>query len=238
MNIVVLGAHPDDPESGCGGLTIKAVAAGHRVVWAYLSSGIPGRRIGDRPEDELREEEARSACTVAGAEPFFFRFPMSDVVFNRANWETVVDLLRDVDADLVLAQWPVDSHPDHQAVGALGTQAVVANPDVALVYYEVFTGAQSVAFQPNRYVDITGEAAAKEKSVFCHVSQNVDTWWRFHDDMARLRYTDAFGYLEGETGQAEGYRLVVSTPETEALFDRRRDLHPSGSRDLRSARHA
>ena len=130
------------------------------------------------------------------------------------------------------------AHPDHQATGALGTQAVVGNRDVALAYYEVFTGVQSVAFQPNRCIDITREAADKKQSVFCHVSQNVGTWWRFHDDMARLRYTDAFGYLENETGRAEGYQLAVSTAEAEALFDRRPMLHPSGSRDVRSAKHA
>jgi hypothetical protein len=50
--------------------------------------------------------------------------------------------------------------------GEGGTQAVVGNPGVALAYYEVFTGAQTIAFHPNRYVDITAEAEQKKRSVF------------------------------------------------------------------------
>jgi LmbE family N-acetylglucosaminyl deacetylase len=34
MNILAIGAHPDDIELGCGGLLLKAVRQGHSV-WMY-----------------------------------------------------------------------------------------------------------------------------------------------------------------------------------------------------------
>lgn len=237
MNIVILGAHPDDPESGCGGLGILSVQQGHHVIFAYLSSGVPGIKIGKCLEDEVREEEARTACKVCGVEPYFFKCPCSDIQFNRSALEKVSDFMCDIDADLVLTHWPIDTHPDHQVVGALGTQIVVGNPDVALAYYEVITGIQTIAFEPNRFIDITQVAMQKKKAVDCHVSQNVKSWWRYHDEMERVRYTQVKGFSGSEVGRAEGYYLAVSTHEAEKFFIVRTGLHPSGSRTKRKVKH-
>ena len=72
MSIVIIGAHPDDPESGCGGLAIKAARHGYRVVFLYLTSGdLYGHVPKGRSISEVREDEARAACAVCGAEPLF-----------------------------------------------------------------------------------------------------------------------------------------------------------------------
>ena len=71
MKVVVLGAHPDDPESGCGGLAANCVRAGHEVVFTYATAYREGRQFFDRPEREVRTEEAREACRAIGAMPVF-----------------------------------------------------------------------------------------------------------------------------------------------------------------------
>src|SRR5438270_471087 len=46
LKAVCVGAHPDDPESGCGGTLARYTAAGHRVTVIYLTrgeAGIPGK---------------------------------------------------------------------------------------------------------------------------------------------------------------------------------------------------
>jgi LmbE family N-acetylglucosaminyl deacetylase len=48
MNILTIGAHPDDLELGCGGVLLKAVKQGHNV-WMYTltrgeAAGNPSRR--------------------------------------------------------------------------------------------------------------------------------------------------------------------------------------------------
>lgn len=238
MTIVILGAHPDDPESGCGGFAVAAVRRGHRVVFVYASSGVPGQRIGNAAEDAVREEEARAACKICGVEPFFLGFPCKDIPFNQAAVERVSDLMRKLNADLIMTHWPVDTHPDHQAVGALGTQAVVGNPNVALAFYETCQGVQSLAFEPNRFVDITAVIDQKKRACECHASQNVDVWWRMHETMGRFRYAQACGCTEFPAGQAEGYYLAVSTPEAETLLQSRKWLQPSGGkRTVRKTRH-
>ena len=50
MHLVVLGAHPDDPESGCGGTIIKHRRDGDRVTVLYATSGPKGIR--EKPEAE------------------------------------------------------------------------------------------------------------------------------------------------------------------------------------------
>lgn len=231
MNIVIMGAHPDDPESGCGGLAIKAASSGHHVAFLYMSSGHPGTVIDGREEIEIREEEARAACAICGAEPYFPRYPMSHIPFDCDSVQWVSDFMAQVDADLILGHWPVDSHPDHQACGALVTQAVVGNPGVALAYYEVCTGFQTFAFEPNRFVDISGVAGLKKKAVDCHVSQNVDSWWSYHDAMERFRVPSA------GVKRAEGYYLAVSTSAAEQIFTVRTSLPSSGSRTTRPVKH-
>jgi LmbE family N-acetylglucosaminyl deacetylase len=231
MNIVIMGAHPDDPESGCGGLAIQAVQAGHRVICLYLSSGVIGWRVGGRLVTEIREKEGEAACAMIGAEPHFLRFPDTDIPFNQAAVAKVSDFLRQMDADVVLAHWPVDTHPDHQAVGALATQSVVGNPEVALAYYEVETGGQTLAFTPNRYVDVTAVAVMKKKAVECHVSQEVESWWHYHDLAEKVHG------LQLGVERAEGYYLVVSTPKAESLFSVRNFIAPSGARVQRKTKH-
>jgi len=42
LKIIVAGAHPDDPESGCGGTMALFSAEGHEVIAAYLTRGEAG----------------------------------------------------------------------------------------------------------------------------------------------------------------------------------------------------
>jgi LmbE family N-acetylglucosaminyl deacetylase len=231
MNIVIMGAHPDDPESGCGGLAIKTVREGHRVIFLYGASGIIGWRKGDRLDTEIREAEARAACQIIGAEPHFMRFPDTAIPFSQEAVTKVSDFLRQVDADVVIGHWPIDTHPDHQAYGILATQSVVGNPDVGLAFFEVEAGNQSLGFTPNRYVDVTEYSDLKKKAVECHVSQDVASWWHFHD------LAEKFHGLQSGVPRAEGYHLAISTPKAESLFSSRNFVMPSGGRALRKTKH-
>ncbi len=40
--VLVIGAHPDDPETGCGGTMCLLADAGHEVVCVYLTRGEAG----------------------------------------------------------------------------------------------------------------------------------------------------------------------------------------------------
>ena len=54
MNILAIGAHPDDIEIGCGGMLIKAVKNGHSV---YLYNVTQGEKAGDPQQRRSRVEK-------------------------------------------------------------------------------------------------------------------------------------------------------------------------------------
>ena len=213
MNIVFTGAHPDDPESCCGGLAIKAVEAGHHVVFLFLSSGFLDRCYGDRPVVEIRETQSRAACKIIGAEPHFFRLPNGELPFTRELTHRVTDFLEQMETDFVLTHWPIDCHPDHQATAALVTQACFSTPGRALAYYEAAVGKQTLAFEPNRFVDISDVAERKKEALFCHALPDHVSWYHYHELMERFRGNQMM------VERAESYVLLVDNGQTGALLE-------------------
>src|SRR5882757_7918975 len=72
MKVVVVGAHPDDPESGCGGTISRYSDLGHEVVIVYLTAGeagIDGKSAGEAAA--IRKAESRNACSILMSRPVF-----------------------------------------------------------------------------------------------------------------------------------------------------------------------
>src|SRR6266852_3951025 len=70
MNILAIGPHPDDIEFGCAPILIKEIKKGNRVKLLVLSRG----EAGSRGTPEVREQEARAAARLIGAEIDFLQF--------------------------------------------------------------------------------------------------------------------------------------------------------------------
>ncbi len=73
LTVVCVGAHPDDPESGCGGTLARYAALGHAVTVVYVTRGERG--ISGKSLDEaakIRSAECATACKIIGAKPVFF----------------------------------------------------------------------------------------------------------------------------------------------------------------------
>ena len=189
LKVLVAGGHPDDPESGCGGTIARYADAGNDVLVLYLTRGEAG--IDGRTHDEaarIRSAEAERACVLLGAAPRFFGQIDGDTRVDAAAYAAMRDLLAQVRPDVILTQWPVDTHRDHRAVSLLAYDAWLGTGRrAALGYYEVLTGDQTQIFRPTDYVDITAVARRKRDAVFAHASQKPDEWYPAHERMARFR---------------------------------------------------
>ncbi len=194
MNVLICGAHPDDPETGCGGLAAKYSQAGHEVVLVYFSCGNPEKEFRGRPHDIVREEESRAAAEILGAGVYFMGFEESTMPMTAETTARVAEYLDEAGPDIVLTHWPVDTHPDHQATGNMVLRAYLQQNKWALYFYEVFSGKQSLCFQPTDYEDITEVEETKRRACFCHESQDIASWYSHHEQMNHWR-----GYEAGVT---------------------------------------
>ena len=172
--IVCVGAHPDDPESGCGGTLALLAKAGHDVTVIYLTTGergIKGKGLDESAN--IRRREGINACAILKAKPVFAGQIDGDTIVNN-NWiKKIQELIAAEKPDIVFSHWPVDSHIDHQVSSLLVTQAwLKAEPKFALYFYEVCIGEQSMIFHPTDYVDITDSQEQKKKACYCHISQD------------------------------------------------------------------
>ncbi len=172
--IVCFGAHPDDPESGCGGTLAALAAKGHEVTIIYLTTGEAG--IEGKSHNEaaaIRKQEAIKACEILKVKPVFAGQIDGDTIMDNTWVAKVQKLIADEKPDLVFTHWPVDSHKDHQIASLLMIQTWVrSSKKFPLYFFEVCTGEQTMIFRPTDYVDISDTQEQKRKSVYCHVSQD------------------------------------------------------------------
>ena len=119
LRVVVFGAHPDDPESGCGGLIALLRKDGHEVIAAYATCFRGERKIGDEAEAVVRRREATAACQVLGAKPYFFDYAHEKLQADADTLEAVAAWLKEVRPDVVVTHWPLDTHPNHHVTSSL-----------------------------------------------------------------------------------------------------------------------
>lgn len=188
--ILVIGAHPDDPETAAGGTICLLADAGHEVVSVYLTHGEAGIR--DKSHEEaaaIREKEARAACAIMGARPLFMSQIDGSTEINRDRYQEMREVLEREKPDVVITHWPIDGHRDHAVCGILVLDAwKQLGRCFELYYFEVMTGSQTQMFHPSDWVDITSTRDRKYEACYCHESQKLQKVMEgWHAPMERFR---------------------------------------------------
>jgi LmbE family N-acetylglucosaminyl deacetylase len=184
LSIVCVGAHPDDPESGCAGTLARYAALGHSVKIVYLTRGERG--IAGKSLDEaarIRSAEVDAACRIIGATPLFFGQIDGATEVTHAHVDAMTKLLSAEKPDVLFAHWPVDTHMDHQVASMLATRAWMSLAKCDLFFYEVNAGSQTEGFLPNTYVDISAVVEQKKRALFAHTSQDGQGIRREHPEI-------------------------------------------------------
>jgi LmbE family N-acetylglucosaminyl deacetylase len=185
LRVVCVGAHPDDPESGCAGTLSRYAEAGHSVAIVYLTRGERGiRNKGLDEAARIRSSECETACKIIGAKPLFFGQIDGATEVTKAQVDAMTGLLSTEAPNIVFTHWPIDTHMDHQVASFLTIRACMALADRPhLYFFEVNTGDQSRGFLPNTYVDVSQVLEKKKSALFAHVSQNGQRIWQQHHDI-------------------------------------------------------
>ncbi len=123
VDLLVVGAHPDDAEYGMGGTLMRHHHAGHRIGVVDLTRG----ELGTKGSPQQRADEARAAAALYGAS---FRHGL-DLGDNRvtsapATVEMLAAVIRAAQPTLVCTHLSEDRHPDHRTAADLVRRAVFA----------------------------------------------------------------------------------------------------------------
>ena len=120
LRIIVFGAHPDDAELRAGGTAIKWAKLGHHVKLVSVTNGDIGHwKIHGEELAKRRLAEVRAADKVLGVETEVLPIHDGELEPTLENRRTIARLIRQWQADIVIAHRPWDYHPDHRYVGVL-----------------------------------------------------------------------------------------------------------------------
>ncbi len=184
IRIIVIGAHPDDPDSDAAGTAALWVSLGHVVKFVSVTNGDAGHQSeGGGMLAKRRMAEAQEAGKRLGV--------TYDVLDNHDGELTptlqvrlqIIRKIREWKADVVIAPRPNDYHPDHRYTGILVQDAayMVGVPNVApdtppLRKNPVFLYSQDYFQRPNPFrpdiaIDITSVFEKKVDAMAAHESQ-------------------------------------------------------------------
>lgn len=120
IDVLAIGAHPDDVELGAGGTVCKEIAAGRKVGIIDLTRG----ELGSRGSADLRDREAANSAAIMGLE-FRINMGFRDGFFQNEeiNQLALVQQIRRFKPEIILCNAISDRHPDHGKGSSLASVA-------------------------------------------------------------------------------------------------------------------
>lgn len=205
VDILAIGAHPDDAEIGCAGLLLKAKERGLRTGILVLTQGEMGT-FGDRV---TRVAEAEAAAQILRVDAFrILDLPDARLEFNYENTLRVVEVLRELRPRLVLSPHFEDHHPDHVATARLVERAayLATRPALFPQYEPLIPQPAHLTFplsfqrpcRPHFVLDITDVYGVKQQALQAHGSQYtpilfaVEIVARYYGMMIPAAYGEGF----------------------------------------------
>ncbi len=183
MDVLAIGAHPDDVELTCGGTLAKLSRQELSVGILDLTRG----EMGTRGTPEQRAQEAADAASILGISVRrTLDIPDGDIGLTRENVAKVAAIIRELKPRMLLIPHSQDRHPDHvhahelcrEAWFSSGLKNFRATPEVAAlapfrpdVYFEFM---QWFEFQPSFIVDVSDVYDLKKKAIRAFRSQFYD----------------------------------------------------------------
>jgi len=219
VNVLAVGAHPDDVEFLCGGTLLKYHRQGHKVFIVLTTSGNIGSNVleGRQAIAATREEEQLEAARFYDAEVRFLRYDDEGLVDTPEVRRQVINAIRWADPEVIFTNCPEDASTDHNTTAAIVSRVLLSLPGRNVPADEPPIGkfptlfhwdtAAGVHFRPELYVDITDTFEDKIRALECHRSQFawMDTF-QIHSLTEHCRILSEFRGLQAGVRHAEAFR--------------------------------
>ncbi len=183
LDILVLAAHPDDAELGCGGTIAKHVSLGHKVGVIDFTRG----ELGTRGTIKTRDQEANESSQILGLS-IRENLNFKDGFFHNdeSHQREVIKVIRKYQPEIVIGNATYDRHPDHGKGAELAFDACfysgltkIESIDNGMAQQawrpkHLYHFIQSQLIQPDFVIDVSDFWEIKMKSIRAFKSQ-------FHD---------------------------------------------------------
>ncbi len=180
VDVLAIGAHPDDLELACGGTVAKLVQRGYKVALCDMTQG----ELGTRGTKDIRMKECEKAAEILNVHVRKNLFINDgNIEVNRKNLIKVISLIRELQPSLMLIPYSIERHPDHVNTHQLCKEAwyysglekfktrLNGKEQKRHRPHHYFEFMQWMEFEPSFIVDISDTFEIKLKSVKAHASQ-------------------------------------------------------------------
>lgn len=230
--ILVVAAHPDDPEFGCGGTMAAWVGKGAQVYYVICTTGQRGGSDSALTPDQLasvrRQEQQQAAKFLGVREVFFLGHEDGNLIADISLKEEIVKLIRQLKPDIVFTHDPswiyvkrpdfsFINHHDHRQTGIATLDAIYPLARDALSFpkhvhegFSPHTVREVYLFnfdRPDTYIDVTETFDVKLQAIKKHRSQvkdpkQLEKWLK--ERLGKLGKQSSKGYQ-----YAEGFNHLV-----------------------------
>lgn len=236
LDILAIGAHPDDVELGCGATIAKEVARGKKVGIIDLTRG----ELGTRGSAEIRDEESFNAAKILGVDARVnMRFADGFFTNDKTHQLEIIKMIRYYKPEMILCNAISDRHIDHGKGSQLVSDACFLSGLVKIETFEkdsqtrqepwrpkvVYHYIQWIDIVPDVVVDVTGYMDKKMESVLAYKTQFFNpSSDEPETPISSKNFTDSIGYRARNLGRligvehAEGF-TVERYPAVDSLFD-------------------
>ncbi|BAV95068.1 bacillithiol biosynthesis deacetylase BshB1 [Ichthyobacterium seriolicida] len=221
LDILAIGAHPDDVEISVGATLAKEINKGKKIGILDLTRG----ELGTRGSSEIRNAEANKAADILGV-TIRENINLDDGFFSndREHQLKIIEIIRKYKPNIVLGNSITDRHPDHgRANKLISTACFLSGLDKIKTVFEgelqksfrpkaVYSYVQWMPIKPDFVVDITGFMDIKMKAIKAYTSQ-------FYDPKSTEPETPISkeGFLDSIEYRARDLGRIIGTEYAEAF---------------------
>lgn len=216
LDILAIGAHPDDVELGCGATLAKEVSNGKKVGIIDLTRG----ELGTRGTAETREVESAMAASILGvAVRENMEFADGFFVNDKVHQLELIKMIRKYKPEIVICNAIEDRHIDHAKGSKLVSDACFLSGLLKIDTKDVNTDSWQDPWRPKQVyhyiqwnnlkpdvvVDVTDFMELKMKSVLAYKTQFYDASSKEPETpISSKNFTDSITYRARDLGRLVG----------------------------------
>ena len=204
--LLIITAHPDDLEMGCGGLVSKTVANGGSVTNLILVK--PSAEHNEKRNEQVVKQELEKSRNILKFETVIYDTPLHDN--GRPNLTLTNNLITFAEScvdnhDILISHWREDHHQDHRVCFDVAKSLARKGFDQFWCMDEPPYNLHYKNFNCNQYVDITNFVHEKKKAL-----ESYSTYFDEHDIETILNYNRYRGSFIGPNKVAETFQIMYN----------------------------